>query len=674
MMRSLFSGVSGLKNHQVKMDVIGNNISNVNTVGFKSGRVTFQESLTQMLRDASRPYGTTGGINPMQIGLGTSIGSIDTSFEQGNLETTGNTTDLAIQGDAFFVLNDGISEYYARAGNFVVDGEGRLVHPQNGFVVQGKIADAQGEITSGATTQDIVLPFGQKSPASATSEVEYSCNLDSDTQALAQIWASDFSKSAAVEGTATPDLTITAGTNDTLNIIIDNDIDRTTPINTSITLTAGTYTNVSNIVAEINNQIDEINDLRGEVLASVETVNNTEVIKINTVDKGGTATFIELGGNAIDNAGANLGLANTRHYGTAGASELNELSIVESDMSQGDVIRIVGTNPDQTSVNSTFVYGDPAVDASYDGTTLADLIAKLDTAFSGASASLDEDGLVRITDSIRGETKTSVTLTFSDEDTDGSTVNFPNFYAKETGRDAGTHTASITVYDSKGATHSMAITFTNTSTEELSNVWSWEVSVDNGDIHPSAGHTGEVRFNSDGSMSVFNSDDGRDLTFDPGAGADTMSISLDGGETGSLAGITQLDSPTTTVAKYQDGFGMGNLQSISVAETGEITGHFTNGVSQNLAQIVMAKFNNPAGLKRSGDNVYLASANSGTAVKGTVGGGIQSSITSGALEMSNVDLAEEFTDMIVAQRGFQANARVITTTDDLLNEITQLKR
>lgn len=669
MMRSLFSGVSGLKNHQVKMDVIGNNISNVNTVGFKSGRVTFQESLTQMMRDASRPSDSVGGKNPMQIGLGTDVGSIDTDFTQGNLETTGTTTDLAIQGDAFFVLSNGVSEYYARAGNFSIDGEGRLVHPQNGFTVQGKSADSAGNITSGAAIQDIVLPFGQKSPAQATSVIQYACNLDSDTQALSQIWSADISKAAIVEPTASPNLTITAGTNDTLTVTIDNDIDRTEPITEDITITAGNYTNVSNLVAEINNQIDDNNDLRGEVIAEVITVNNQEMIEIKTVDKGGTATSIQLDGNAITNAGANLGLDADQHTGTASTTELNNLSIVESDLSDGDVIRIVGTNPDQSAVSETFTYG-----AANDGTTLADLISKLDDSFSGASATLDEGGNILLTDSIRGETKTSITLTFSDEDTDGSAVNFPNFYASQTGRDAGTHTASITAYDSKGSTHTVAITFKNESTEELSNVWSWEVEVDNGDISPTAGHTGEVRFNSDGSLSVFNSDDGRDLTFDAGSGADTMTIQLDGGETGSLAGITQLDSPTTTVAKYQDGFGMGNLQTISVAEDGEISGHFTNGVSQTLAQIVLAKFNNPAGLKSGGDNLYLASANSGTAVKGTVGGGIQSTITSGALEMSNVDLAEEFTDMIVAQRGFQANSRVITTADTLLQEIVQLKR
>jgi flagellar hook protein FlgE len=230
------------------------------------------------------------------------------------------------------------------------------------------------------------------------------------------------------------------------------------------------------------------------------------------------------------------------------------------------------------------------------------------------------------------------------------------------------------VYDSKGATHTVSVQFENISTDSLTNTWSWEASVDNGDIIPTAGNKGTLRFNTNGSLAVFTIGDGQALTFDPGGGANTMQITLDAGDAGTFSGITQLYAPTTTVAKHQDGYGMGNLQTISIDETGEITGHFSNGVSQILAQVVLAEFNNPGGLLRAGDNMYKSSANSGTPVKGTVGGGIEASIASGSLEMSNVDLAQEFTDMIVAQRGFQANARVISTADTLLDEIVRLKR
>jgi len=660
MMRSLFAGVSGLRNHQIRMDVIGNNIANINTIGFKSGRVTFQESLTQMIRDASRSHGHVGGINPMQVGLGISIGSIDTTFTQGNLEMTGNTTDLAIQGDSFFVLSDGLAEYYSRAGNFVVDGEGRLVHARNGFIVQGMVANSAGEIPSGSTIGNITLPFGQKAPAKATSEIDFTCNLDSDTQGLVQIWSADFSKVAEVVASDAPTSLTIDGTNDTLTFEVDDDMGST--LTRSITLTSGTYATVSHLVAEINTQIDRYDDIAGEVVAEVAEVGGTKLVKIRTVDNGGTSTELTLSGNAC----ANLNLSTSQVTGTDVVTEINELPMVSNDLTDGDIFRISGINPDGTVVSAEYVYTT--------GDTVQELIDQLNDAFSGATATLSTEGRLLLTDSIRGETNTTVTLTFSDDDSSGSAVNLPTYISTQTGRDAGTHAASITVFDSKGATHTVSVLFTNISTDTLPNVWSWEASVDNGDITPTAGNKGTLRFNSDGSLAVFTIGDGQPLTFDPGAGADTMRVGFNAGGAGTFAGITQLQAPTTTVAKHQDGYGMGNLQTLSIDEAGEITGHFSNGVSQILAQIVLAKFNNPAGLVRAGDNMYKASANTGTAVKGKVGGGIQSSIASGSLEMSNVDLAEEFTDMIVAQRGFQANARVISTADTLLDEIVRLKR
>ena len=175
MLRSLYAGVSGLRNNQVRMDVIGNNIANVNTVAFKAGRVTFKEGFAQLLAGASRPPGDQGGINPIQIGLGMQIGSIDQIFNQGNLETTGLATDVAIQGDSFFVVRKGNQSFYTRAGNFQVDALGQLVSPANGFIVQGRMYE-NGVIQDGI--QDIVLPFGQKVSAKPTTEAVLAGNLN----------------------------------------------------------------------------------------------------------------------------------------------------------------------------------------------------------------------------------------------------------------------------------------------------------------------------------------------------------------------------------------------------------------------------------------------------------------------------------------------------------------
>ncbi|MCX5761905.1 MAG: flagellar hook-basal body complex protein, partial [Gemmatimonadetes bacterium] len=179
MLRSLFAGVSGLRNHQVRMDVIGNNISNVNTVAFKSGRVTFKEGFAQMLQGGSRPPGDQGGINPIQVGLGMQIGSVDTIYSQGNLETTGLNTDVAIQGDSFFVVRKGGQSFYTRSGNFQVDANGKLVSPTNGYVVQGRVA-VNGVFQDGIT--DIVLPFGQKTSATATTTIKLAGNLNAAAQ------------------------------------------------------------------------------------------------------------------------------------------------------------------------------------------------------------------------------------------------------------------------------------------------------------------------------------------------------------------------------------------------------------------------------------------------------------------------------------------------------------
>ena len=178
MMGALFAGVSGLRNHQTRMDVIGNNIANVNTVGFKASRMTFKEAFLQTLQGATRPAGTNGGINPMQIGQGMNVGSIDTLFTQGALETTGQPLDLAIQGDSLFVLGNGQRQVYTRAGDFQIDAQGHLVSPSSGYILQGINADPTGAFSSSSSIGDIQLHLGDKAPAKQTGQVGLTGNLD----------------------------------------------------------------------------------------------------------------------------------------------------------------------------------------------------------------------------------------------------------------------------------------------------------------------------------------------------------------------------------------------------------------------------------------------------------------------------------------------------------------
>jgi len=181
MVRSLYSGISGLRSHQVALDVTGNNIANVNTFGFKAGRATFKESMAQMLQGPSRPAGNQGGRNPLQIGLGTAIGSIDTMLRQGSLQTTGQITDLALEGRAYFAYSSGGATYYSRNGGLQLDSQGFLVSPTNGFRLQGKMADVNGDYPPGTVIGDLRIPWGEKAPAKATDEISFACNLNSDS-------------------------------------------------------------------------------------------------------------------------------------------------------------------------------------------------------------------------------------------------------------------------------------------------------------------------------------------------------------------------------------------------------------------------------------------------------------------------------------------------------------
>ena len=655
MMRSLFSAMTGLRNHQVRMDVIGNNIANVNTVGFKANRVTFQEELNQVLRDATKPSGAIGGRNPMTVGLGVSVGTVDTLFSQGAVENTERATDLAIQGEGFFVLSDGTRRLFTRAGNFVLDAEGRLVHPSTGYVLQGKLANEDGEIRSGAPVEDIVLPFGRKDPAKATTLIRYQCNLNADSDAKREVWTMNrpFTSWARVTGSGGPNsLTITSGANDELKISLDGGTART------ITIAEGTYADVDELVDAINNAIAADSVLNGEVVAE----NRNGVVSFRTTDTGEDSSIKLLEGNGglanlnIEDGASDTGLADED-------TPINELAEVSVDLVDGDEINISGTNPDGSVVSSTFTYG-----TTNDGTTVADLVAKIEDAFTGVTASF-EDGKIVLTDDEAGESQTSISLNAMPTNT--GTISLYGFTNTVAGRDAGSHSASIFVYDSLGNRHTVEITFTKA---DEPNTWTWEVEVDGGLISPTAGYKGRVTFNNDGSLAAFTSDDNQPLKFDPGSGADPMEVRLDAGRSGGYDGITQLSAPSTTIASYQDGHGMGVLSGISIDAQGRITGTFTNGTSQVLAQIVLANFTNEEGLKKAGNNLFEPTANSGDPIIGLAGTNFPTIITPGALELSNVDLVREFTDMIVTQRGFQANARVITTTDAMLDEVIRIRR
>lgn len=538
MLRSLYAGVSGLKNHQIRMDVIGDNIANVNTIGFKASRVVFQTLLAQMLKGAASPTEERGGVNPQEVGLGMLVASIEKIMSQGNLQTTGKNSDLAIQGNGFFMVTDGAKTYYTRAGAFNVDAHGNLVNPEGLKVLGWKaVRDAQGNlrIDTAATPEPIVIPVGQKMPARATTYVKYRCNLDARTYVFPR------------------------------EVTIDITDDEGNLHHTTISF-----------------RYDQAND------RWVWTV---------TADRAEAGAAFATGATGFITRGAD-----GRPNGVTG---------FPVDLNDAD---------------------DPTPDAQ--------LVAEVTA-----------DGVVFRVSGAYGETATPVTAKYDV---------------------TKSHYTSVEVYDSQGNTHRLTIRFEKP--DPAQNVWRWYAEVEAPATIVSGG-SGTVVFNQDGSLASFTYDGGVNaMTIATNTGAGNITLTINPGTPGLFDGITQLASESTTVAVEQDGYSLGVLETFTVDDRGVITGIYTNGQTQPIAQVALALFANPSGLNRRAGNLYEVSNNSGMPLVGPAGTGGRGSISAGTLEMSNVDLATEFVDMIVTQRGFQANSRVITTSDQMLQELLTLKR
>lgn len=643
MISSLFSGVSGLRNHQVRMDVLGNNIANINTIGFKSSRVTFQEALIQTKRGAGRPSDISGGTNAVQLGLGMNVAGIDNLFSQGGLETTGKITDLAIQGNGFFVLTDAAgAEYYSRAGAFGFDANSYMVNPANGYFVMGKMADNTGDIPATATVGRIRLPFGQQDPARETDSIDLANNLNSAaTDSDASLVSAGTTQIDTVTGVARDgaggqhEITVT-GTQATFSTntgsatgLTGNETLASLGI-TAAGLADGTTVSLDNGATSVV--------LTGLTLNS--TVNDV-ISAISTID-GVTAELDASGNIQVTRDFAGDGTTRNVSIATGGTATVTETVV-------GTLLNATGTFAANNGTNHTF--------------TASDVFTPTDgIAYDPVSLDIEVNEKTGLATGITGLGGGGVTIDSTTELAAGTVT---------VDTDETQHATSITVFDSQGGRHTAVCTFTKT---KIPNEWNWEINLTGEEI-TRFGSTGTVTFNPDGSLLSFDYDGGAQaFSFDPNNGAETMVIDLNAGTTGQFNGLTGFASNFTAAAVNQNGYGMGILDKITIDNSGLIYGIFTNGVSRALAQITLAQFNNDGGLMKDGDSLFIESANSGQAVQGVAGETISASISSGALEASNVDLASEFTGMITAQRGFQANARVITTSDSMLDELVNLKR
>ncbi|HVP07735.1 MAG TPA: flagellar hook-basal body complex protein [Candidatus Acidoferrum sp.] len=663
MMASLYAGVSGLKNHQTMMNVIGDNIANVNTIGYKAGRVNFQEALVQTYKGAGRPNAVTGGTNPLQLGLGMQVATIDNLFLQGGLQTTGQITDLAIQGSGFFVLGDNNNnKYYTRAGAFGFDADSNLVDPATGLFVMGKMADNTGNIPSLATTGRIRMPFGQQDPAKATEFVTLANNLDSSaSDSLASLVDAGGSGVTNVGGTAingvggTHDIAITgsqAVNGSATGASVGNDGSGAAVANLGLTMTLGSlgvtdFTNYGFSVDGKPMQVVTGLNANSTISDLINATNQIDGIHMQLVGGQLQVTRTKAGDQADYNFTSTTGAYTVGSGG--GATSGNIIGVVFG--ANATTLQSAGGAATTYIATDTFTPDRGYGAAAGPITTTLGLVFDENTGKVTGLSGLGEGG---------------VTI----DTANGITATGGNDLMVKT--DPTLHSTSINVYDSLGGKHTLSIEFYKSL---LKNRWEWTVST-TGNEGITAGRTGSVSFNADGSLNTFEYFGGASaISISPNNGAENMSVTFKPGTSGNFDGLTQFASGNHTAAIIgQDGYGLGILQKVAIDESGNISGIFSNGVTRVLAQILLADFTNQAGLRKAGRSMYAPSANSGDAVEGVAGQTIAGEITSGALESSSVDIAQEFTSMITAQRGFQANARIITTSDNMLDELVNLKR
>lgn len=521
MVQSLRSGVLGLGAHQSAMDIEGNNIANVNTVGFKYSRANFSEMMNQTMRSASQPSSNLGGTNPTQVGMGAGVESSTRIFKQGAIQSTDRDTDLAISGDGFFVLGDRGSSncvgcgnhLYSRAGDFGFDGVGYLTNPA-GYIVQGWMADTEGdfELNPTGSVGNIQIDKSLTAPAKATEIINVAGNLDSSED---------------------------------LQCLFDLEEGQTVNIGG----TEYTYTNTSPATSP---QFNSFNELRA-IIGNNATVENGKL-----------------------------------------------------KLPEGTTVAITGgTNP-----NSELV-----------------------SALSGLSS-------------------TGVSS-----------------------KVAPSYAMTIDVCDSLGESHTITFDFYKSG----DNSWAIQTKTDGQATLEGADANGilngSVTFNEDGSIATLdiNGAGAQTLNLNPNnQSAQPQDIALNFGS--KFDGLTGLARDYETLDISHNGNTSGTLSDIQVDSNGVVIGTFSNGMKKNLAQVAIAKFENNEGLESEGSNLFSATSNSNQAVLGAARTAGRGAIASSSLEMSNVDLGKSLTELIVIQRGYQANSKTITTSDTMLDTLMQVKR
>ncbi|WP_169766402.1 flagellar hook protein FlgE [Campylobacter curvus] len=830
MMRSLWSGVSGLQAHQIAMDVEGNNIANVNTYGYKYNRANFADILSQTPRVATAPQGELGGQNPMQIGLGTTINSTTRIFSQGTLTSTDKQTDLALQGNGFFIVSPdgGTTRYYTRNGDFVRDKAGNFVN-NSGHIVQGWTRDEEtGTIDSTGPIKNIVIKEGLTTPARATTEVKIKGNLDSGNTIGARstpiysldsvAGGRDYNNNGELDGNEVHnendvnnnefytnskneqvltergvDLGVTfdelgnglalrnnqgvwisyanaksqkftvgsgatanigqfpAGA--TLNVTING---------TTITSKAGAINSISDVAAAINAQYNKTG-----VQAEISEGNKLTLINRNNSGTTDSTKNIHLTVNGGDNTGlSSVDIITAYKYvytnSQTTAVHPNDDRIARTVTTTEDLRaamqedarnhvdydgdgRIINAKTDtdaQTQVkeaveqnylnnaynvayNNTYAARIAAGDTAAQAATAAETAAAAaKTAAAAAAAAAGTAAAAGVTAAANSDLNDGAKFTVNNAGqfqvenpasgtfdkalymtTTGLTTEAKNGTAAvnenvrlttvmkaldgalspgQALRNSGklmmsSHGSTAEIYDSLGSKHTVSIKWAKTgTTNDGGTEWSMIIQVPEpakinySGVGPDNVITGSLRFNANGSLASFHP---ATFTFTANNGSQAgQNVSLNFGLGTDFNGLTSFDKDSSTESISQDGYTGGTLRDIKIDETGTIIGAFTNGKSFGLAQVALATFTNNEGLQSEGGNVFSQTANSGEAVIGAAGTGDKGTVAASKLEASNVDLSRALTDLIVIQRGFQANSKTITTSDEMLNTLLQLKQ
>jgi len=744
MMRSLWAGVSGLNAHQIAMDVEGNNIANVNTAGFKYSRVNFSDLLNQTSKIATAPQGELGGKNPMQVGLGTQVSSITKMFKQGSIQTTDKNTDLAIQGDGFFVISpDGGKTYkFSRNGDFVFDAKGNFVD-SNGYIVQGWNRDkTTDEIDSTAPIANITIPPGLTTPANASSYVNVKANLNSGNSIInkSPIYSLDQHDGwVDKNNNGTEDTGETHSENtdglifDTDQKVYENGEDFGVLFNSvgeafSLQENQGvwvSYANSKNTQDNIKSDQVEIDiDLNGTSITGTTTAGNSaaqnaqeiatlvnqQTTKTGVVATVNNADITFTNNNSSDTTQNTKNVHLTVNGGDgSGLTNANVITAYKYQYTNSGASPTGGGYNDNTA--RTFTTTEDLRNAiQNDAKNNVDYDSSNDDSTTGTDKSDTNDG-IEVT--VTSDGKYQIKNPKGDADGDGNADDY-DMYLKVTsltdetndiganekfsttigaiqgnlpsgenvrisqGITAASHASSIDIFDSLGTKHTVRFEFKKIGyTADGGTQWSTIVSVPepgdiNGGITPKNIVTGQVSFNSDGSLSSYTP---TNLTYTANNGsAPNQNINLQFGTTSQFDGMTSFDATSNTSGISQDGYPGGDLNGIRVDETGTLIGSFTNGRSFGLAQVSMASFTNNIGLESDGGGVFIQTSNSGNPVIGQAATGKRGFIQASSLEMSNVDLSRSLTQLIVIQRGFQANSKTITTSDQMLNTLLQLKQ